>query len=169
MLRTINVIILIFVMALLPYESAALEIVASKIQVGARVISFCNIVLFITSIISIKQFFLPGDNNRMPFHVFNIIFVVLFYGIGLPFLIINREYYEGYGTLSPIGVLQRFFFSLDISSFAQSIIVASTIFNVLYIRRYYRDYFEAGVAGPEHHNKVNTATSADVEADVLQD
>jgi hypothetical protein len=66
--------------------------------------------------------------------------------VGLPFLITNRAYYEGYENLSPIDVLGKFFLSINFSSIAQWFIVASVIINILYIIRYRKDYYEAGIA-----------------------
>lgn len=118
----------------------------SMIQFRAEVLSFLNVGVFITAVISFKQFFFPGDNNTLPFQVFNIVFVGLFYGLGLPFLIANRAYYEGYETLMPMEVLGKFFLSATFSSVAQWVIIASVIVNVLYIIRFRKDYYEAGIA-----------------------
>jgi hypothetical protein len=145
MLRIVTAFTLIFLLVLLPECVFALEIVASKIQIGARVIAFCNIVLFFTSIVSFKQYFWPGSENRVPFHFFNIIFIVLFYAVSLPFLVMNRQYYEVYQNLAPSDILAKFFFTLDVSSFAQWVILASVVLNVLYISKNYGDYFRGGV------------------------
>lgn len=116
------------------------------IQTRAEIISFLNVVLFITAIISIKQFFWPGDNNTLPFQVLNMVFAILFYAISLPFLITNRMYYEQYEQLVPLSVVTKFFLSVNVSSFAQWVIVASVFVNILYILRYRKDYFRAAIA-----------------------
>lgn len=116
------------------------------IQTRAEVISFLNLALFGTAAISIKQFFWPGDNNTLPFQVFNMVFAILFYSISLPFLITNRMYYEQYEQLVPLSVISKFFLSTNISSFGQWVIIASILINVLYIIKYRRDYFQAGIA-----------------------
>lgn len=115
------------------------------VKFGATIFSVCNFLLFCTSVTSIRQFFWPGFENRMPFHIFNIVFAVLFYAAGLPFLISNQQYYIGYEDLTPAGVIGKFFFTLDITSAAQWVIAVALVCNVLYIIRNYRDYFDAGL------------------------
>lgn len=127
----------------------------SMIQFRAEVLSFLNVGVFITALISFKQFFFPGGNNTLPFQVFNIVLVGLFYGLGLPFLIANRAYYEGYEALMPIDVLGKFFLSAGFSSVAQWFIIASVIVNVLYIIRFRKDYYEAGIASAGENDKQN--------------
>lgn len=133
----------------------------AQIQLRAEIVSFLNLALFITALISVKQYFWPGDNNTMPFHYFNIIFTVLFYAVSLPFLISNRQYYAEYAQLLPIEVLQKFFLSLTISSFAQWFIIASVFINVLYIKRFRRDYYQAGIASGESTRYVDTSADND--------
>ncbi len=151
-MRISKIIALAAIVTLLPFCSFALDI-GSKIQFSAQLLSFFNLVLFITSLISIKQFFWTSDDNKMPFHVFNFVFAVIFYSISLPFLITNKMYYEEYQDLVPFSVIGKFFLSLNISSFAQWLIVASMIINLLYIKRYYSDYFQAGIADTNKEGK----------------
>ena len=148
----------------------------SMIHFRAEVLSFLNVGVFITALISFKQFFFPGDNNTLPFQVFNMVFVGLFYGLGLPFLIANRAYYEGYEALMPMDVLGKFFLSARFSSVAQWVIIASVIVNVLYIIRFRKDYYEAGIASAGGNDKQNTETttppqieSSDATSEVVAD
>jgi len=134
---------LIVLFMLLPYCCMAIS--AGSIQAYAKIISILNIALLVTSAISIKQYLFPGDDNRMPFHVFNLIFGVLFYCISLPYLIMNKEYYEGYQQLIPLDIVGKFFFSLTLSAARQWVILVSLIINVLYIKKYNKDYYEAGI------------------------
>lgn len=179
--RKTNLLLLTVLSVLVPGICTALEITASKIQTSAQIISFLNLALFVTALISIKQFFWTSYDNRMPFHIFNIIFVLLFYSIGLPFLISNRGYYEEYQHLTPLGVLSKFFLSINISSFAQWVIVGSFFINLLYIKRYNRDYYQAGIAdtGDEvvlahreedtsKNESANEATDPDTNATAIQ-
>ncbi|GAA4462295.1 hypothetical protein GCM10023093_08610 [Nemorincola caseinilytica] len=137
-------------MVLLPYCAHGAQLILyGQIQLRAGIVSFLNLAVFITAVISIKQYFWPGDNNTLPFHYFNIVFTVLFYAVALPFLITNREYYEEYAQLVPLSVIQKFFVSLTISSIAQWFIIAGLVVNVLYIRRFRRDYYQAGIASDE--------------------
>jgi hypothetical protein len=140
----------------------ALELTVGKVGLIAHFISYTNIVLFITSVVSIKQYFWPGDENRLPFHIFNAVFIVLFYSVSIPFLITEREYYEEYQHFTPLGVIGNFFFTFNINSIAQLVILFSLVINVLYIRRYNRDYYEAGIANPHDHDE-------DTDQDVVTD
>lgn len=139
--------------AVVPLFAFALNTRGNGVQVGAGVFSFLNFVLFITALIAIRQYIWPGYNNRIPFQVFNLIFAILFYGISIPFLIANREYYEGYGNMVPLSIIAKFFLGFNIGALAQWVILASCVFNVLYIRKYWADYFEAGVADDHHHHE----------------
>lgn len=134
---------LILLCMLLPY--CCLAISAGSIRGYAEVLSVLNIGLLVTSVICIKQYFFPGDDNRMPFHVFNLIFGVVFYSISLPYLIVNKEYYEGYQQLIPLEIVGKFFFSLTLSAARQWVILVSMIINILYIKKYNKDYYEAGI------------------------
>ncbi len=136
---------LIALSILLPYSCIAIELDSGNIQLYAELFSVLNICLLVTSIISIKQYFFPQDDNRMPFHVFNLIFGVLFYCISLPYLIINKQYYEGYQELIPLDIIGKFFFSVTLSSGSQWLILLSFFINILYIKKYYNDYYESGM------------------------
>ena len=130
---------------LLPQGCMAIELDSGNIQLYSELFSVLNIGLVVTSIISIKQYFFPGDDNRMPFHVFNLIFGVLFYSISLPYLIVNKQYYEGYQELIPLDIIGKFFFSMTLSSISQWIVLLSFLINTLYIKKYNRDYYESGM------------------------
>lgn len=136
---------LIAISILLPYSCLAIELDSGNIQLYAELFSVLNICLLVTSIISIKQYFFPQDDNRMPFHVFNLIFGVLFYGISLPYLIINKQYYEGYQELIPLDIIGKFFFSVTLSSAQQWVILLSFFINILYVKKYYKDYYKSGM------------------------
>lgn len=137
---------------LLPVYCFAVDLTASKIQVSAEIVFAFNLALFVTAVVSIKQYIWHSGENRMPFHVFNIIFTVLFYSISIPFLIANRSYYEEYQNLTPLGVVGKFFFTPGMSTFSQWVIIAAVVFNILYIKRFYRDYYEAGI-GEDHYEE----------------
>lgn len=167
---------------LLPFYSQGSIMLNAGIQTRAEIMSFLNLALFITSLISIKQFFWPGGNNTLPFQVFNIAFAVLFYAISLPFLIANRQYYEEYQNLIPLEVLSKFFLSINISSFAQWVIIASVVINILYILRYRTDYYQAGIATAketpqeilqesmeEHEKEIEEEMIAEQETDPLEE
>jgi len=127
------------VLALLPHFASAAEIASGSIETMAFVISICNLVLLVTALISIKQYFWPGVDSTSVFHTAHIIFVIVFYAVSLPFLISNRQYYVEYADLVPLSILGKFFFSADATSLMQLVIVASVVFNVLFIRKSRRE------------------------------
>lgn len=160
----------IFLATFIPFAAIALDLQGSSgVRTGATVFSVINIILFVTSIISIRQLFWPGYDNRLPFHVFNIIFIVLFYGTSLPFLIANREYYVGYEQLTPLEVTGRFFFTLDISSAAQWVIITALVCNIIYIIRNYKDYFQAGLvnSAPDDYVYQEQTEAVETDADAI--
>jgi len=136
---------------LLPMVCMGEGIIGSNVHFSAELVSFSNLALLICCLICIKQYFWPGDSIRLPFHVFNLVFIVLFYSLSLPFLISNIEYYDNYAQLTPLAVLGKFFFSLNIDSFLQWIILLTGVINVLYIVKYRNDYYSIGM--PIEHEK----------------
>lgn len=98
-----------------------------------------NLALLVTALISIKQFFFPGEQNRTVFQVFNLIFTVVFYVASLSFLITYREYYIGFETLSAIDCVKKIFLERDIATAKHWIIVFAAIINVAYIIKNGRD------------------------------
>lgn len=105
----------------------------------AEVLSFFNLLVLVTSIISIRQFLWPGDRNYSPFHLINILLVIVFFSIGLSFLIHNKSEYVGYEHLTSGQCVTKFFFSPDVDSLKQWVIVCGVVVNVLYIVRKRRD------------------------------
>ncbi len=126
-------------LALLPHYAFGAGMASGSIETMAFVISICNLVLLVTALISIKQYFWPGVNSTSVFHTAHIVFVVVFYGVSLPFLITNRQYYVAYADLVPLSILGKFFFSADATSLMQLVIVSSLVFNILFIRRSKRE------------------------------
>ena len=152
--------------ALLPLVAMAADFRGSSgVRFGATIFSVVNLILFVTGVVSIRQLIWPGYENRLPFHIFNIVFMALFYGASLPFLIANREYYVGYEQLSPMGVLGKFFFTSDITSFGQWVIAIAFVCNILYIIRNYKDYFQAGLVKDAPDDVLYTGRSEVVESD----
>jgi hypothetical protein len=125
------------------YCLASAMIEVSNIASSARLSSFCNLALLVTSVISIKQYFWPGAEYKIPFHIFNIAFVILFYIFGLSFLVHHKDYYPGYETLTPAGCIIRFFFSLNLYSFVQWVILFAFVINIIYIIRFREDFYKA--------------------------
>lgn len=126
-------------LTLIPRFAYAAEIASGSIATIAFIISIFNLALLVTALISIKQYFWPGDNSTSVFHTAHIILVVAFYAGSLPFLITNRQYYIEYADLVPLSILGKFFFSADATSLMQLVIVSSVVFNILFIRRSKRE------------------------------
>ena len=105
---------------------------------SSSVIDYINFGLVITSIISIRQYFWPGEHRRLLFHAFHAVVVVLFYIISMFYLISNKQYYEDYQHLSNMGCVVIFFVGMGIDSIKQWLIVFALIINILYIKKFTR-------------------------------
>ena len=107
-----------------------------------RVISYINFILLLTSLVCIGQFFWPGETNHTPFHVFNIIFTLVFYLFSLDFLVHHKSYYDGYAQLNDIEVIKRFAFRWDMFSIMFWIIVFTLVINIVYVARNQKSYLQ---------------------------
>ena len=118
---------------------------------SSELLSYFNFALFVCCLFCIKHYFRPGDNIRLPFHIFNLVFIIIFCSVSIPFLVNNIEYYTGDKTQTPLSILIRFFFGSVVSSVCQCVILSTGVINILYIRRYREDYFNLGI--PIQHKK----------------
>lgn len=150
-------------LALLPHFAFAAEVASGSIETMAFVISICNLVLLVTALLSIKQYFWPGVDSTSVFHTTHIIFVVVFYAVSLPFLINNRQYYVEYADLVPLSILGKFFFSADATSLMQLVIVASVIFNILFIRRSRQELESPHMAAAQEEKTIEKEVANDTE------
>lgn len=160
----------VFLATFIPLAASALDYQSnSSVRIGATIFSVFNLILLITSIISIRQFFWPGYENRLPFHIFNMVFIVLFYGTSISFLIANQQYYVGYEQLTPLEVLVRFFFTLDITAVMQWVIVTAFVCNIIYSIRNYKDYFQAGLVknAPNDYEYQEEMQTVETDADAI--
>lgn len=107
-----------------------------------QLITYINFVVFVTSMVCLKEFFLPGENNRYQFHVFNIIFIVSFYSISLAFLFVHRDAYEGYAHLSLLSAVVKFALRWDIFSIMFWIIMFTLVVNIIYAVRHRQSYLQ---------------------------
>lgn len=112
----------------------------THIGFNSRIIAFLNVVLFVTSLVCIGDFFRQGENIRVGFHLFNLIFTLVFYFIGIRFLYHHRDYYEGYARLSVSQCFQKFIMRFDIFSIMFWVILFAFILNIIYIIRHKDDY-----------------------------
>ncbi len=113
----------------------------SDIDVKHQVLSLINYVLVVVSLISIRQFFWPGDRNNTIYQAFNMLFTVVYYAISLTFIMSHRIYYEGYESLTNLGCIRKFFFDFDVSMVLQLVVVFSFIINILYITKYGKRFY----------------------------
>lgn len=130
---------------------------------SSQLLSIFNFLLLICCLVSLKQYFRPGDEIRLPFHIFNLIFIIVFYSISIPFLLNNIEYYSDDKHATPLSILIKFFFGTGISSVFQWIIILTTIVNILYIKKYREDYFNIGIP-IDHHKKPAAVAENDEKA-----
>jgi hypothetical protein len=115
----------------------------------ASLLSVYNVAAFITAIISYKQFIFPGhpdedeprEYNHIAFHVFNVMFVILFFMIGVDFLLNYRQFYPGYGNLSDEACIKKYYLSNGFSSVFQIFIASSVVVNILYILTHLWDFY----------------------------
>ncbi|MCW3122647.1 MAG: hypothetical protein JWQ38_2139 [Flavipsychrobacter sp.] len=113
-----------------------------KVNFTIRVITYVNVILFITSLICVTQFFWPKEINRTPFHVFNLLFAIIFYSVSLNFLISHKDFYEGYSHLSDMDAIKRFSLRWDVFSFLFWFILFAAVLNVIYILRHRQSYLQ---------------------------
>lgn len=101
-----------------------------------RLISYFNFLLFFSSIISVVQYFWPGDRNKALFQIFNMLFTLVFYSVSFTYLVHHKDFYEGYSRLSDFGCIQQFALRWDIFSIMFWFIAVTFCINILYLVRY---------------------------------
>jgi hypothetical protein len=107
-----------------------------------QLITYINFVLFVTSIVCLKEFFLPLEANRTPFHQFNAFFIIVFYFVSLTFLINHRDFYDNYAHLSVFETIKRFSLRWDIFSVMFWINLFTLGVNIVYIARHRESYLQ---------------------------
>ena len=106
-----------------------------------QMMQLINYVLVVVSLISIRQFFWPGEKNRTLFHIFNMIFTIVYYLVSLTFIITHKTYFVDFDGLSDIGCINRFFFDFGVSMVLHIIVMFSFLINILYIIRFGRRFY----------------------------
>ncbi|MCD6013460.1 MAG: hypothetical protein K0Q79_3322 [Flavipsychrobacter sp.] len=101
-----------------------------------RLISYFNFLLFFSSIITVSQYFWPGDKNQAAFQMFNMLFAVVFYIVSFTYLVNHKDAYDGYMYLTGFGCIQHFALRWDIFSIMFWFILVSFCINILYLVRY---------------------------------
>ena len=100
-----------------------------------------NVIVWITSAISIKQLIWHGEHNKAPFHVFNMLLVLVFHGISLSFLLNHRDFYDGYEGLTDVACLKKYFLSTDSKALFKRVIELGFLCNIIYLIRYGKGYY----------------------------
>ena len=113
----------------------------SMFHFGSQAIFYFNLVVVITALICIKQFFWPRDNN-VPFQIANLLLTIVYYIVSFSFLINNKQFYEVYENLNPLACIFKVFTSPDISSLLQWIILFGFVINILYLFRNRKGYYD---------------------------
>lgn len=106
-----------------------------------KALSIFNIILFITSLVSIVQFFLRDGHNRTPFQLFNIAFAAAFYFISITFLFNHKEYFDGYENLSDKDAIIKYFMDKDFITWLKLLIPVAVLLNIIYVIRNARSYY----------------------------
>ena len=113
----------------------------SNIEFKHDILQLINYVLVVVSLTSISQYFWPGENNKTLFHVFNMVFTVVYYIVSIIFIITHQAYFVGFESLSELGCIRKFFFDFDVSMLLQLVVICSFFINILYIMKYGKDYY----------------------------
>jgi hypothetical protein len=99
-MKLLKLTLIALLLLLVPEIAAAAMHRRVNITFELQLIAFFNFLLLVTSVVSIKQFFWHGDHNHTPFQLFNLLFTIAFYAISLRFLVVHKDYFEGYENLT---------------------------------------------------------------------
>ena len=132
---------LLLVFIIIPVLSFATVARDAEIDLKHQAMQIVNYILVIVSLISIRQFFWPGENNRTLFQIFNMVFTVVYYLVSITFIISHQTYFVGFEDLSYMGCVRKFFFDYDVSMVLHIIVLFSFLINILYIIRFGRRYY----------------------------
>lgn len=132
---------LLTVAILLPFTLLAANPLDGNLHTIVTLISVFNTVLIATSVISIIQFIAHKDHNRTPFQLFNLIFIILFYSLSIPFLLNHKEFYPGFEQLSDVECLKKYFLDNDVVSWIRKVVLVAFLVNIIYIARFARTYY----------------------------
>ena len=114
---------------------------SDHISTQVFLISIVEFILFLTSLASIKQYFWKTNYNHTPFHIFNIVFAIVFYSISFTFLVKHKSFWEGFEHLSDGECIKRVILSKEPFAIIKKLIWVAFILNITYIIRYSKDYF----------------------------
>ncbi len=129
---------------LTPIVAMATPEVTSSISLANDIFGYTEIILFITCLISIKQFFFPGEENKTLFQIFNMLFIVVYYIAAIAHIINNKSFYQGFENLIPMDCIIRYLFPKEPAIMAKRLVWVAFIINLLYVRKYGKEYFYHG-------------------------
>jgi len=134
--KVIGILLLIVVVFVFPFQAGG----PVGVMFETSLISLFNLAVFVTAVISYIQFFIPGPNekhsiehNHIPFHIFNFLFVGLFFWVSMNFLIANKQFFTGYEQLSDAACIKQYYLGAGFSSLILLFIAFSAVINILYI------------------------------------
>jgi hypothetical protein len=133
-IKFIHILIAAILIAL-PYVAIAQIEMPNGVESSARIFSYVNFALLVTSFISIVQYLFKSDTNRSVYHYWHLLSVILYFVLSIYFLTANKAYYLGYENLSDMQCVKKYFLAKDSSSFKQWFIALGGIANILYIIR----------------------------------
>ena len=125
----------------IPFYCFAGDFLSIDLGFIVQIIELFVDILFVCSVICIIHFFWPGKKSMYRFHVFNAVFVVVFYCISLRFLITHKSYFEGYATLSDIQCIKKYFLPTDTWLIIRKLIVVAFVLNIIYIVRHRKTFY----------------------------
>jgi len=131
----------LLVLLFLPFLSIAAVHQDPNIEFKHQTLELINYVLVVVSLISIRQFFWPGEKNRTLYQIFNMIFTIVYYLVSITFIVTHKAYFVDFDGLSDMGCVNKFFFDFGISMVFQIIVLFSFLINILYLIRFGRRYY----------------------------
>ena len=134
--KVVGVLLLVVALFVFPFQAGG----PVGVMFEASLMSLFNLAVFVTAVISYIQFFIPGpiekhssEHNHIPFHIFNFLFVGLFFWISMNFLVANKQFFTGYENLSDADCIKQYYFGAGFSSLILLFIAFSAVINILYI------------------------------------
>jgi len=116
-------------------------------DVSGNILVFFNALAFIAALISYIQFIFPKqyregrEFNRIPFQIFNILFISLFFIISIAFMISNKQFYSTDHTITNEALIKKYYISNGFTSLIELFIASSLVINVIYILTHLPDYY----------------------------
>ena len=137
-------ILFFFLFSMVPLACAAKDYNNEDVAVRAQVLDFFEIILLICSVVSIRQFFWPGENNHTGFQLFNAIYAIVFYIFAVVFIVHHKSFFVGFENLNDSECIKKYFLLTDPWILVKRLIIVALVINIIYIARNGKDYFRNG-------------------------